>query len=99
MGSREQLGDLERVARALRERGVRVVTIAYDTPNAEFRAFVAENGLTFPIYLDTDRAAQRALQNQGTPTYLVLDPRGRIRFDTYSPDHLLRQAEVLRADR
>lgn len=96
LASRQQLGELQRVTQALRERGIRVVTITHETPDAEFREFLAENGLTFPIYLDTDRAAQRALQNQGTPSYLVLDPRGRIRFDTHGLEDLLRQTEVLR---
>lgn len=94
--SRMELGELERVARALRDRGVRVVTVTNDPPDAEFQAFVRSSGLTFPIYFDTDRAARRALQNQGTPTYLVLDADGRIRFDTLALEDVLRQVEVLR---
>ncbi|HEX6042814.1 redoxin domain-containing protein [Longimicrobium sp.] len=94
--SRMQLTELQRLATELRGRGVRVVTVAEDARNADFREFVRENGFTFPIYFDTDRAARRALQNQGTPTYLVLDASGRIRFDTHSPEDVLRQVEVLR---
>ena len=97
--SRMELGELEQVAQALRGRGVRVVTVTDDTPDAEFQEFVRSSGLTFPIYFDTDRAARRALQNQGTPTYLVLDAAGRIRFDTHSLEDVLRQVEVLRETR
>jgi peroxiredoxin len=95
--SRAELRELETVSRALRSRGVRVVTVSADAPGADFRAFVARNGLTFPIYFDPDRAARRALQNHGTPAYLVLDSAGRIRFDTIDLEDVLRQAEVLRA--
>lgn len=94
--SRIELGELQRLATELRGRGVRVVTVAEDRRNADFHAFVRESGLTFPIYFDTDRAARRALQNQGTPTYLVLDAEGRIRFDTHALEDVLRQVEVLR---
>ena len=76
---------------------MRVVTVAEDAPGAGFQAFVAETGLTFPIYFDPDRAARRALQNHGTPAYLVLDSAGRVRFDTGNLEDVLRQVEVLRA--
>jgi thiol-disulfide isomerase/thioredoxin len=94
--SRMQLGELDRLAKELQGRGARVVTVTDETPNAEFQAFVREQGYTFPIFFDTDRAARRALQNQGTPTYIVLDAAGRVRFDTHSLDDVLRQVEVLR---
>jgi thiol-disulfide isomerase/thioredoxin len=97
--SRMQLGELQRVAGELRGRGVRVVTVTDEAPGAELEAFVRESGLTFPIYHDTQRAARHALQNQGTPTYLVLDAQGRVRFDSHAPDDLLRQVEALRQAR
>ena len=97
--SRQQLGELERTAGVLRERGVRVVTIANDAPGEDLRKFVTENGLTFPIYFDTDRAARRSFQNEGTPTYMVLDASGRIRFNNHGLEDVLRQVEVLRAAR
>lgn len=94
--SRMQLGELDRLAKELQGRGVRVVTVTDEAPGAEFQAFVRENGYTFPVYFDTDRAARRALQNQGTPTYLVLDAAGRVRFASHGLTDVLRQVEVLR---
>lgn len=94
--SKQQLPELQRLATELRRRGVRVITVTSDEPAAEMREFLRAGEFTFPVFFDPDNTARRALQNQGTPDYLLLDRTGRIRFHTYSTDDLLAQADVLR---
>jgi len=90
-----QLGQLQALHGQLTRRGVRLVTITDEAPSPEVRAFLARHGLTFPVLYDVDRAARRAFDNNATPRYLLLDRAGRIRFDSYAPDDILRQATVL----
>ncbi len=94
-----QLDRLQSISEDLRRRGVPVIAITDEAPSAELRAFLAENGYTFPVYHDTERTARRAFDNAATPRYLVLDTTGRIRFESYAPDDVLRQVEVLGAGR
>ncbi|HEX8390818.1 MAG TPA: redoxin domain-containing protein [Longimicrobium sp.] len=96
MPSKQDLPELQQIAAELRRRGVRVITVTHDEPPAALREFLASNGLTFPVFFDPDNAARRALQNQGTPNYIVLDRTGRIRFHTYGTEDLLAQADALR---
>ena len=76
--------EIERVAKRLHSRGVRVVTITPEKPSADLRAAIVARGLTLPVYHDTRGDATRAFASSGTPQYFVLDETGRIRFE-YSP--------------
>jgi peroxiredoxin len=46
---------------------------------ASVAAFVADQGVDFPIALDPQRAVFAAFQGRETPTYIVVDPDGVIR--------------------
>lgn len=97
--SHVQLKAFERAYQALRAQGIRVVGITRDPLSAEVDKYVQEEGLTFPILHDVERTAERAFDNTVTPRYFVLDASGRVRFDNYSPDDLVRQAVVLKGAR
>ena len=76
--------------------GVRVLAITQDEQPAELRAFLEQNGYTFPALIDADHYAARAFDNRATPRYLVLDGSGRIRFDGHTLDDVVRKIFVLR---
>jgi peroxiredoxin len=91
-----QLGPLQALSERLRRGGTRLVTIALDEPSPEARAFMAAHHYTFPVVYDVDRSAQRAFDNAATPRFQVLDRAGRIRFESYAIDDVLRQVTILR---
>ncbi|HEY0024146.1 MAG TPA: redoxin domain-containing protein [Longimicrobium sp.] len=95
MPSRMDLENLERVSAELRRRGARVVTVTDAEDDGGLDAYLRERGFTFPVYLDPDKATRRALQNRGTPHYLLLGADGRIRFDSRSLNDAVRQVEML----
>lgn len=77
--SAEQVPRLQRVAAALRARGYAVVTVS-EAPTPEFRRYLAERRLTFPVYADAFRELSPALGQWATPEYYVLDAGGHVRF-------------------
>jgi peroxiredoxin len=93
--SRSQLDQLERVAAQLVAQGIRVATITLEAPSSAVQAFLAEHGYTFPVLYDIDQEAQRTFDSHRTPTYLVLDSAGRVRFQRNALDEVVRQALVL----
>lgn len=94
-----QLGSLQTLSDQLRGSGTRVITIAFDEPSPEALAFMASHHYTFPVVYDVDRTAQRGFDNSATPRFQVLDRAGRIRFESYGIDDVLRQVAVLRDTR
>jgi thiol-disulfide isomerase/thioredoxin len=91
----EALPEIDRIAKRLSARGVRLVTVIQEKPDAEIRALFAERGLSLPVFHDSHRDAARAFEQYGTPQYFVLDETGRIRFEYTSLDALERQVAVL----
>jgi hypothetical protein len=52
-------------------------------------------GFTLPLYFDTRGSASRALGQVGSPHYFVIDPVGQLRFESRSPDEVLRQVAAI----
>lgn len=78
MPCREQLPIVDRVARALRDRGlIAVGIVAGDEPEAA-RRFLAAHPVSYPSLLDEQREAARAFEVRGLPTLVVLDRAGRV---------------------
>ena len=90
-----QLAQLQQISDELRTRGVRTLAITEEESSPDAREFLKKNGHTFPVFFDTEGDAKRAFDNRATPRYFVLDPSGRIRFDSYSLQDVLRQITVL----
>jgi len=67
------------IDRFYRENKDRAAVLAVDVSDAEsdIRAFMSENGLTFPVMLDGDSAAN-AYGVSAIPTTVIVDPEGRI---------------------
>jgi peroxiredoxin len=78
---RAEMPAMERTWQDYRERGVVVLAVnstIQDTP-ADAQAFVTENGLTFPIPLDTDGAVTRLYRVSSLPTSFFIGADGVIR--------------------
>ena len=95
----EQLRQLDELSRRLGSQGVRVLAVTDGASGKTVQRFMAEKGYSFPVFLDVDGDAARAFDNRATPRYLVLDSGGRIRFDSYGPDDVVRQVAALRGSR
>jgi thiol-disulfide isomerase/thioredoxin len=77
---REQLPFLDRLDAAYRDRGVRVLAVAFDEDRAAVEEFVARTPVRFPVLWDKGgaRLADR-LEITRLPTTLVLDADGVVR--------------------
>lgn len=61
---------------------LRFVTVHVDTRSDRWpsvQAYLREQGITYPVLMDPDRAIYTAFQLQWAPSYLVVDPQGVIR--------------------
>lgn len=83
---REEMPDVLRVYRELRERGVRLLLVSADFPEAreEARAFLSRAGVDFPTYLKSgdDRAFIDGLDpswSGALPATFVYDATGKLR--------------------
>ena len=63
----------------LQAAGVQIVGVSqFNTSEAETRAFVERNGLSFPNLYDANAELARVYGVPGVPTYVFLDKAGRI---------------------
>jgi peroxiredoxin len=77
---REHDARLERLSRAMRGRGLRVLGAAGDRSAARVRAYALDEGLGFDMTLDTDGALKRLFTTRRVvPFTAVLDRAGRLR--------------------
>jgi thiol-disulfide isomerase/thioredoxin len=77
---REQLPELDRLAAALRERGVEVYAVSFDEDRAALEEFVAKTPVAFPMLWDKGGAtlAER-FELTRLPTTVLLDGAGVVR--------------------
>lgn len=69
-----------------RERGLVVIGFSVDTdPPERVRAFLAERGVTYPVAIVDDDAAQAFGGVEGYPMSFLLDREGRIRHRALGP--------------
>jgi hypothetical protein len=77
------LGDLAAVAQlraALSGRPVTFVALTRESPKGTAERDLRARGLTVPLWYDLDGEATAALDARGTPTYVVLDRDGLVRW-------------------
>jgi len=76
--------------------GAQILSIAVeDLPGPEMDGFVATQGITYPVYYDPRREATNAFRISGTPTHLVVDADGRVRFEYSELSEIPLQLEAL----
>ena len=76
---RAAMPKLEKLHRAYRDKGLSVIGFSLDREGRRVvRPFVARHGISFPVVLGNNRLAERLGGVKYLPTYLVLDPQGRV---------------------
>lgn len=82
------LADLPALARLRANTGaaapVAFIAVTQQAPGGPAAGAFRERGLTLPLWYDVDGQATAMLEARGTPTYLVLDPAGTVRWRGHS---------------
>jgi len=71
---------MERLYKGFRARGLAVVAVNYGETKAQIQGFSRELSLSFPLVMDPDGAAARALGVRGLPVTYLLGRDGRIQW-------------------
>ena len=88
----EEASALRSAWRDLRPRGVRFFGVHYTGGNwppgtRPARRFLRRNGLRYPVLEDPGRRLAEGFRIRGIPTTIVVDSRGRERFEITGPVH------------
>ena len=94
----QELPQLQETAFELSQLGVRTLAITDEAASPELAEFLDEQGFDMPIYHDLRREASLSLNQYATPSYYLLDGRGRIRFEDTSLEAVRRQVRALERD-
>jgi peroxiredoxin len=75
------LPEIEKIARTYGERGVAVLAVnANRNEQEEIEAHAKENGISYPVLKDAEHALADAMAIEVTPTALVVDASGAVRY-------------------
>ena len=92
----QEIPELVRLHALVGRMGARVLSVAIeDLPGPGMDEFIATNGITYPVYYDVRREATAAFGISGTPTHLVVDASGRVRFAYSELSEIPLQLEAL----
>jgi peroxiredoxin len=81
----DEMPSLEKLHRALAERGVAVVAISVDERFSDVPAFVGKLGLTFAVLYDEGKRVSRKYRTFKYPETYILDREGRLRSKVVGP--------------
>jgi thiol-disulfide isomerase/thioredoxin len=76
---REEMPALERIERKWAERDAAVIVINFEEDEATIQRYLAENGLSLPVFQDSSGEAAQKLDITYLPTTLFVDSAGVIR--------------------
>jgi peroxiredoxin len=82
---REEMPALEETYRAYRDRGWVVLGVNIAETKVTVGGFVRQQGVTFPIVLDSDRSVTERYHVEPIPTSYLIGPDGRIRKKVVRP--------------
>jgi len=92
----QEIPELVRLHELVARTGAQILSITVeDLPGPEMDGFVATQGITYPVYYDVRREATNAFGISGTPTHLVVDAHGRVRFAYSELSEIPLQLEAL----
>ena len=93
----QALPSITDAVRRLRIDGTPVVMVVDEAPSPKLTEYLATQHFTWSIYDDVGGTTATAFGNFGTPSYYVVDGRGRIRFSSLQDEaELLTQVDALR---
>ena len=79
---RADTGSMKKVAAAFKPKGVQFLSVSLDRDENALRSFVKENNFEYPVIFDGkgwDNAVAQKFGIVSTPTFIVIDPQGKIR--------------------
>lgn len=84
---RKEMPDLQALYESYGPRGLQVVGVSIDGPNAEpqIREFLDEYGITFRILHDPSDRISSTFAIQGVPVTMVIDPQGTVTWRHLGP--------------
>ncbi|MBN1668486.1 MAG: TlpA family protein disulfide reductase [Anaerolineales bacterium] len=77
---RAEMPELEAFYRRHQDEGFTLIGISAGDSQAQVEAFIAEYGVTFPMWLDPDEQSMRAFQTEYLPSSFVIDRAGTVRL-------------------
>lgn len=95
--SRDQMRALDSLSTRLARLDAVLVPVSDEAITPEVQAFLREQKVTVPVYVDHTGTAQRLFEQWAVPEYVVLDARGVIRYRHSTLDLVLAQVAALRA--
>ena len=75
---RAEMPSMERISNQLPADSFIILAVNVNEPKEEVQAFIAENGYTFPVLLDSDGRISSVYQVQGIPTTWLIGPDGDV---------------------
>jgi cytochrome c biogenesis protein CcmG, thiol:disulfide interchange protein DsbE len=82
----EEIPSIEKLYRKLSENPqFKIVTILVKDDLQRASGFMKQNGLTFPVYLNTDESAAKLFGITGVPETFILDKKGILRHKVIGP--------------
>jgi hypothetical protein len=95
--SRDQMSALDSLSTRLARLDAALVPVTREAITPEVQAFLREQKVTVPVYVDRTGAAKRLFEQWSVPEYVVLDARGVIRYRHSTLDLVLAQVAALQA--
>lgn len=77
---RETMPQVEELYQEYKDKGVAFMAISGET-RAELRPFKASTKFTYPVYTDVEGQAQKSLDVDAIPRFVILDKEGKVVFD------------------
>ncbi|MBT3389622.1 MAG: TlpA family protein disulfide reductase [Chloroflexi bacterium] len=77
---RAEMPELEAFFETHRDENFTLIGISAGDTASQVEEFIAQNGITFPMWLDADGAALRAFKNNSLPSSYVIDSTGTVRL-------------------
>lgn len=74
---KEEIPSIEALSKAMKGKDFEVFAVNLGDDAATVKSFVAEQKMTFPVYLDPKNTLSRTYAAQGIPTTYLLDKEGR----------------------
>lgn len=77
---RAEMPELEAFYQRHKDAGFTLIGISAGDTQAEVEAFIAEYGVTFPMWLDPNEQSMRAFRTEYLPSSFVIDRNGTVRL-------------------
>jgi thiol-disulfide isomerase/thioredoxin len=73
---RQEIPSIEKLGKEMKGTAFEIFAVSVGEDAATVKAFVAEQKMTFPVYLDPRNTLSRTYASQGIPTTYILDKKG-----------------------